>query len=162
MTELKRTSAEDSDFCRLTALLDSDLWRRYPASQQEHVNLNLVKANLEKGTQSARAVVAYCEGEPVGCGCFRETATPRTVEIKRVFVKESMRRRGIAVAIVQELERWAIETGAEKAVLETGKAQPEAMALYKESGYRQTEKFGPYIDMEESICMAKRLRSCVK
>jgi GNAT superfamily N-acetyltransferase len=157
MIELRRTSAEDSDFCRLVELLDSDLWSRYPTTQQNYINHNIVKANSEKGIQSARAIVAYHNREPVGCGCFRETSTPRTVEIKRMYVKEGVRRRGIATAIIQELEGWAIETGAAKAILETGKLQPEAVALYQKSGYRKIENFAPYVDNEESICMAKDL-----
>ena len=43
-------------------------------------------------------------------------------------------------------------------VLETGIAQPEAIALYESSGYEQVEKFGHYAWSPKSRCYGKRLR----
>lgn len=150
MVELKRASSEDPDFNKLIRLLDDDLWKRYPQTQQNYAEHNIVKLN-------AKAVIAYNDGTPVGCGCFRETDTRGTVEIKRMYVLGQMRGKGIATSILQELEKWAVEIGKNKAILETGINQPEAIALYAKSGYGRIENYGPYIDIKESICMGKEL-----
>ena len=42
-------------------------------------------------------------------------------------------------------------------VLETGDAQPEAVALYARAGYVPTEKFGHYRCSPQSISLAKPL-----
>ena len=42
-------------------------------------------------------------------------------------------------------------------VLETGEAQPEAIALYRSAGYTQIPPFGHYTDSEQSVHLAKPL-----
>jgi len=44
-----------------------------------------------------------------------------------------------------------------KCILETGKKQPEAIALYKKSGYKIIDNYGQYADVENSICFEKKL-----
>ena len=66
------------------------------------------------------------------------------VEIKRMYVPETMRRRGLARAMLLELERRAVESGHRRVVLNTGTEQPEAMALYASSGYLAIPGFGHY------------------
>jgi hypothetical protein len=43
-------------------------------------------------------------------------------------------------------------------VLETGKRQPDAVALYKKCGYKQIPNYGQYIGMENSVCFEKWLK----
>lgn len=150
MTELKRTSSEDADFTFLTGLLDQDLDGRYPNTRDFFQPLNKIKLG-------AKAVVAYEDGKPVGCGCFREAPEHQIVEIKRMYILDEKRGRGIAGQILRELELWAKELGKERAILETGRGQPEAVALYTRNGYVETERYAPYTDSENSVCMAKDL-----
>ena len=42
-------------------------------------------------------------------------------------------------------------------ILETGTAQPEAMALYESSGYTRIESFGHYKESPENRCYGRRL-----
>ena len=56
-------------------------------------------------------------------------------EIKRMYVIAAHRGRGIARAVLAELERTAAAAGRRPMVLETGDRQPEAVALYTSSGY---------------------------
>jgi hypothetical protein len=49
------------------------------------------------------------------------------------------------------------EAGAEVAILETGRMQPEAMALYESAGYKNIDTFGHYRDAPESVCYGKLL-----
>jgi putative acetyltransferase len=41
--------------------------------------------------------------------------------------------------------------------LETGKGQPEAIGLYEKAGYSVIENYGPYIGIENCICMKKEI-----
>jgi len=47
----------------------------------------------------------------------------------------------------------------ERAVLETGTKQPEAIALYTSSGYTEIPHFGVYKNEPESRCFGKELTS---
>ena len=42
-------------------------------------------------------------------------------------------------------------------LLETGTAQPEAMALYESHGWHRITPYGHYRDSPESVCFAKEL-----
>ena len=103
------------------------------------------------------AVVAYAEDIPVGCGAIKEYAD-KTMEIKRMFVRLDKRGQGVALLVLQELEKWSKELGIEKCILETGKKQPEAIQLYKKNNYTIIPNFGQYENVENSICFEKELK----
>jgi hypothetical protein len=60
--------------------------------------------------------------------------------------------------LLQGLEKWAVEEGFTKSVLETGVRQVEAIRLYTMAGYSLTENYGQYSGMEDSICYRKELK----
>lgn len=101
-------------------------------------------------------VVAYKNKVAVGCGAFK-IHTGNFVEIKRMYVAPNTRKNGIASTILSELEQWAKELNFDKSILETGKQQPEAIALYKKCGYTITANFGFYENVENSVCFEKIL-----
>jgi GNAT superfamily N-acetyltransferase len=74
-----------------------------------------------------------------------------------MFVKEDRRGKGIAPTILNELEKWATELGYAACILETGKKQPEAIALYKKGGYQIIPNYGQYHGVDNSVCMRKQL-----
>ncbi len=78
-------------------------------------------------------------GSAVGCVALRVLA-PDRVEVKHLYVMPSARRAGVGQALMDALEAEARARGA-AIVLETGLAQPEAIALYRARGYRSR---GPY------------------
>ena len=149
MLRLIRTTSESPDFQQLVQLLDRDLAQR---DGDEHG----FYAQYNKIALIKHAVVAYADDEPVGCGAFKEYA-PDSVEIKRMFVQPAHRQRGVARAVLAELETWAAELGYASCVLETGKRQPEAIALYQRSGYAFTPNYGQYIGIDNSVCLRKVL-----
>lgn len=108
-------------------------------------------------------LVGYRDDVPVACGGWRAHATDEgslragDAEIKRMFVVDGERGRGHARAMLAALERTAAEHGCGRIVLETGYKQPEAIALYRSSGYYEIEKFGVYAQDPISVCMAKEL-----
>ncbi len=103
-----------------------------------------------------RFLVGYLDGIPVASGGLRRHADG-DVEIKRMYVAPHARRRGLARAVLLHLERSARTAGADVMVLETGAAQPEAIALYEASGYVPVEKFGYYAKSPLSRCFGKKL-----
>jgi len=50
------------------------------------------------------------------------------------------------------------ELGYEKCILETGKKQPEAIALYKKNGYKLIPNYGQYAEVENSVCFEKEMK----
>lgn len=104
----------------------------------------------------ACAVVAYIDGKPAGCGCWR-AFDAATAEIKRMYVRPAFRRQGTAGAIIAALERHAAQNGCSRAVLETGADMPEALAFYEKHGYRSVPNYGDFIGDEICVCMEKRL-----
>ena len=101
-------------------------------------------------------VVLYLDGQPAGCGAIKEYE-PGVMEVKRMFVPPSARGKGLATAILKELEVWAAELGYEKCILETGDIMPDAIALYKKNGYRSIPNYGQYVDVASSVCFEKHL-----
>lgn len=79
------------------------------------------------------------------------------MEVKRMFVPLHKRGQGIASTILKALEIWCKELGIKKCVLETGKNQPEAIALYKKNQYNIIPNFGKYEAVENSVCFEKEL-----
>ncbi|MGI4873702.1 MAG: GNAT family N-acetyltransferase [Janthinobacterium lividum] len=147
MIRLTRTTSEDAGFQTLVRLLDQDLAERDGADHGFYAQYN--KIDLIR-----HAVVAYLHDEPAGCGAFKEYE-PDAVEIKRMYVRPAHRQQGVAQAVLAELECWAAELGYTACVLETGKRQPEAIALYHRCGYLDTPNYGQYVGVENSICMQK-------
>ena len=149
-TILHRTTSEHPDFRKLINALDEDLYQRNGEAQLQYRQYNQVD-------HINHVVVVYFEDKPVGCGCFK-WFDDQTVELKRMFILPEMRGKQLAARLLQELERWAVEEGFSKAVLETGHRQVEAVRLYTVTGYTLTENYGQYIGMEESICYRKELK----
>jgi ribosomal protein S18 acetylase RimI-like enzyme len=63
----------------------------------------------------------------------------------------------LARRILAGLEKDAAAEGRTRMVLETGMAQPEAIALYTSCGYAPIAKFGYYRDYPDSVCLGKSL-----
>lgn len=102
-------------------------------------------------------LVAYDEsGEPLGCGGWR--AHGNDAEMKRVYVREHARRRGLARRLVEAVEASAAAAGRERVILETGPQQPEAVAMYRAMGYLPVTPFGHYACADGSIHLGKALR----
>lgn len=99
-------------------------------------------------------VVAAMDGVPVGSGALRPK-TEDVVEIKRMYVRPEARGKGVARAVLVELERFATEFGYKSMILETGIRQPEAIALYTSCGFVKIANFGDYADNPLSVCYGK-------
>jgi putative acetyltransferase len=103
-------------------------------------------------------LVAYLNGDPVACGALRPLDA-HTAEVRRMFVRCSHRRRGLASAVLQALEQAARDFNYSTLRLETGYRQQPAMALYEARGFERIAPFGPYVDDPTSVCFEKRITS---
>ncbi|MBA22800.1 MAG: GNAT family N-acetyltransferase [Flavobacteriales bacterium] len=101
-------------------------------------------------------VVAYVNDVPVGCGAFK-TFDKDIVEIKRMYTNPEGRQKGVASAVLRELETWMKDLKVPKCILETGKNLPEAVALYRKFKYQIIPNYEPYQNTENSICFEKKI-----
>jgi putative acetyltransferase len=150
MISVIRTTSDNGDFIALVKLLDADLAKR---DGDEHSFYD----QFNKIDKIKHALVAYQDEQPVSCGAIKEYSKDST-EVKRMYTLPAYRGKGIAGMVLKELERWANELGYESCVLETGKKQPEAIALYTKSGYKNIPNYGQYAGVENSVCFEKELK----
>ncbi|MEJ8803918.1 GNAT family N-acetyltransferase [Pontibacter sp. H249] len=149
MLTLIKTDSANPDFISLVQLLDQDLAIR---DGEEHA----FYAQYNKIDSINHVILAYAEGKPAGCGAIKQYANG-VAEVKRMFVRPDFRGQGIAKSILAALEAWAKELKYKTTILETGTKQPEAIALYRNSGYRQIPNYGQYAGVENSLCFEKEL-----
>ena len=87
------------------------------------------------------------DGTAMGCGMTHPLDT-ETSEIKRVFVTDTARGRGMARALCIALVRHAREAGFSRIVLDTFKSLTAAQALYTQLGFA---KRGPYQPIPDDV-----------
>ncbi|WBB81975.1 GNAT family N-acetyltransferase [Micromonospora sp. WMMD882] len=103
-------------------------------------------------------LVAYLDGEPVGCGGWRSHGdTGEVAELKRMYTAPAARGRGVARAVLAAVERSAREQGRRRLLLECGDRQPEAIGMYHSAGYERIPNFGFYRDAPGCISFARDL-----
>jgi GNAT superfamily N-acetyltransferase len=100
--------------------------------------------NLEK------VWVMYAGGHPAGCIAYRKKEG-LTGEVKRLFVKDEFRRRGIARQLFHCVESWGRQQGMEKLFLDTRITLEPAVSIYRNRGYRIIFQQGLYIQMEKLL-----------
>jgi GNAT superfamily N-acetyltransferase len=144
-----RTNAYNKDFQQLAAALEQEL-----SIRDGDAYLALAALNSVEWLQYV--VLAYKNGQVMGAGALR-AISEGAMEIKRMYVLSEKRRQGIAGSILKELENWGRELGYTICMLETGKNQPEAIALYDKHQYMPIPNFGRYAGNENSICFEKKL-----
>ena len=147
--EIRRTDSTDPDFRTLVRLLDGDLAARDGEENAFYSQFNKIDV-------IRHAVVISENGRPYACGAMKEFDQD-SVEIKRMYTSPENRGKGLAKLVLHALENWAKDLGYRSCVLETGKRQPEAIALYTSQGYTLVENYGQYAGVENSVCFRKDL-----
>ncbi len=149
MIKCIRAASGNKDFQRLVTELDADLRIRDGGENSFYAQFNKIDT-------IKYAIVAYDNETPVGCGAIKEYSED-TMEVKRMYVSINKRGQGIASTVLKELENWAAALKYAKCILETGKKQSEAIALYKKNNYKIIPNYGQYENVENSICFEKKL-----
>ena len=150
MITIRRTTSDNEDFGNLVILLDAYL---RVLDGEDHA----FYAQYNKTSLLKNAVICYDDDKAVGIGAYKEFDS-KVAEIKRMYTLPESRGKGIAKAILMELETWAKEEGYTTSILETGYLQFDAIGLYQKLGYEITDNFGQYIGVANSVCMKKRLK----
>ena len=167
MIELREVAYDDPVAVALVGALKAEIDERYAyaiatlTAEERAADDDGYRAEL--GPEHVQApygtfLVATIEGRPVGCGAVKPLDRALGVgEVKRMYTVPEARRRGVSRAVLQALEARAESLGYRALQLETGTAQPEALALYEASGWRRVPPFGRYKDDPDSVCFAKVL-----
>ncbi len=92
-------------------------------------------------------LVAYLRGTAMGCGALKHYAGAPS-DIKRMWVHEGARGRGVGRRLLEELERHAVEHGDTAVRLETSDLLVEAIGLYRSAGFVEVAPFNeePFAD----------------
>lgn len=149
MPRILRTNSEHPDFVRLVSLLDAEL---AIMDGKEHD----FYAQFNKIDHLNHVVLAYDEDRAIACGAFKKI-NQQCVEIKRMYTSTEYRAQGVAKQVLASLEDWAVELSYTEARLETGRRQLSAITLYTNQAYQRTDNYGPYVDVDNSICFYKVL-----
>lgn len=152
--DLRVVSYSHDDAQLLTVEVQAEYGRRY-GGDGDISPIDLHQFDAPDG----HFAMAYVDGVPAAMGGWRRGGPDgdTDAEIKRMYVRPAFARRGLARAILAELERTSAAAGVTRLVLETGTAQPEAIALYTSSGYAAIPAFGFYAGYDDSIHLGKVL-----
>jgi GNAT superfamily N-acetyltransferase len=147
--QIKQAGYGDPDASKLVSEVQQEYVVRYGGPDGTPVD------PAEFTPPSGLFLVGYLDEVPVACGGWRSHGAD--AEIKRMYVAPAARHRGLARQLLAELERTAAAAGHHRIILESGSAQPEAIALYRSSGYTPIAPFGYYADASGAIHLGKPL-----
>ena len=143
-----------NDVRALIGELDRILSAEYTPEQRHGLALDAIF------TPDIRFFLARLNGVAVGCGGVAFFAD--LAEVKRMYVRDVARGRGVAQALLARTEGEARDTGFVLLKLETGVRQIAALRFYKRAGFRPCAAFGAYATMAPqavatSVFLEKRL-----
>jgi putative acetyltransferase len=152
--DIERVTEATDDVRLLIGELDQTLAAEYLPEQRHGLVLEaLFQPHI-------RFFLARLNGAAIGCGgigLFDDYA-----EVKRMYVRQTMRGRGVAQALLTRIEREAHLAGFVVLHLETGERQAAALRFYERAGFQPCAVFGDYTAMSPeaiatSIFMEKRM-----
>lgn len=145
------TDGSNYDFIELCHLLDSFLNNLVGGEENraEYIPYNSLDDIHD-------VIIIYENSAPIACAAFKKY-DKECAEVKRVFIKEKYRGKGISKKLMKQLEARAKEKGYKYLILESGEPLVSAMALYRKIGYEVIPNYGQYKNMPDSICMKKEI-----
>jgi putative acetyltransferase len=151
MTEIAiaRERPDTADALRLIEELDAVLSRLYAVESRHGYSVEkLIRAGVH-------FFVARADGVPAACGGIQ--FYPGFGELKRMFVRDAWRGRGLGFAMLEHLAAQARANGCGLLRLETGIHQHAAIRLYERWGFARIEAFPPYKDDPVSVFYEKHI-----
>jgi putative acetyltransferase len=124
----------------LVGELEADLAAGYPPEQRHGLALDAIFE------PHIRFFIARLDGVAVGCGgvaLFDDFA-----EVKRMYVRDTVRGRGVAPSLLARIESATRDAGLARLRLETGDKQLAAIRFYERSGFVRRGAFGAYAAMD--------------
>jgi putative acetyltransferase len=135
---IERVPAATDEVRRLLVELDEAL-SGYSPEQRHALSVDQLFAD------NVHFFAARLDGIAVGCGgvAFYDSFA----EVKRMYTRPTVRRKGVAAGLLARLEEEARAAGHSILRLETGMYQAEAIAFYERAGFERCEAFGDYLDL---------------
>ncbi|MEU6202540.1 bifunctional helix-turn-helix transcriptional regulator/GNAT family N-acetyltransferase [Micromonospora musae] len=129
--------------------------RRYATELAERFPEGYDEATLTRPEELDGALLLACERDrPVGCGVWVRLS-PGVAEIRHLWTDPAARGLGLGRRLLDRLETDAAARGVRTLRLGTHSSLDEAIALYRDSGYREIDVYSasPY----NQLCFEKRL-----
>jgi len=126
----------------LVGELEAVLSAEYPPEQRHGLRLDAIFR------PHIRFFVARLDGVAVGCAGV--ALLDGFAEVKRMYVRDGVRGRGVAEALLARLEAETRAAGIELLRLETGTRQVAALRFYERCGFRRCGAFGDYAGLPPS------------
>jgi len=102
--------------------------------------------------------IAYVDEFPGGCVVLRPLPTiEAATECKRLYVRPQFRGRGIADALLDVMEEYALEKASEWVYLDSKDDLKDALRIYVRRGYQPCERYND--NPQATVFLRKRLRS---
>jgi putative acetyltransferase len=136
---LELVSQPTDDVRNLVAELEAELSVGFEPHQQHGLSIEKLfhpKINF---------YVARVDGIAMGCGGV--AFDDGFAELKRMYVRRAARGKGVAQAVLAQLERDARARGYRRLALETGDTLGPAQRLYEGAGFMRCDAFGHYRDL---------------
>jgi putative acetyltransferase len=156
MITIELVPTATDDVRALIGELDQTLSAEYQPEERHGLTLDAIfQPNI-------RFFLARLDGAAVGCGGVALYAD--YAEVKRMYVRDAVRGRGVAQSLLERIEQQTRESGLGLLRLETGMRQFAALRLYERAGFQRCPVFGAYAEMPPqaiatSIFLEKRLES---
>lgn len=156
MSQLRKVPADDPQLVALVIAQQEELAARYGSSDDPAGG----PSPLHPDTIW---LLLVHHGQPAGCAALQPlshtdpTAAPAQGEVKRLYVAPELRGQGLSKLLMDEVEAVARTAGYLGLQLESGLRQPEAMALYRTTGWTQISPYGHYRASALSVGFAKAL-----
>jgi putative acetyltransferase len=143
-------SPRQPDIVRLVEELDAYLTGLYPPESNHLLDIETL------ARPDIRFLVARLDGAAMGCVALR--VDPEGCgEVKRLYVPPRARGLGLGRRLLADLEAQARRERLTLLRLETGIHQPEALGLFRATGFREIAAFGDYAPDPLSVFMEKTL-----
>lgn len=101
-------------------------------------------------------LLAWDKQRLIGGVAVRPMNEPGFCEMKRLYLKEPRRGRGIGSRLVEDSLSFAIDAGYVKMRLDTERRLETAIRVYGKLGFREIEQYNVN-PMEDMLCMEKEL-----
>ena len=147
---IARENPDQPDIRAFLAASDAYMATLYPAESNHLVDVAALQ------NDSVHFYVARHGTRAIGCGAI-VVATDHSAEIKRMWIDPKARGLKLGAALLVTLEIAAHDAGCTIMRLETGISQPEALALYRKSGFAEIAPFGSYKPDPLSVFMEKAI-----
>lgn len=143
-------SPRQPDIVRLVEELDAYLTGLYPPESNHLLDIETL------ARPDIRFLVARLDGAAMGCVALR-VDPEGWGEVKRLYVPPRARGLGLGRRLLADLEAQARRERLTLLRLETGIHQPEALGLFRATGFREIAAFGDYAPDPLSVFMEKTL-----